>query len=469
MIRYRGICIAVILAIVTAAGLVMGAEEQPIRKAASYAPGGSTTVEFKGTPLLPKAGGSGSVTNKGGSVGIKATFKGMEPARNFGTEFLTYVMWAVTPDGNLNNVGELVLSGDKAELISSTQFQSFGLFVTAEPYFAVGVPSTKLVLENVFSEKVKFPVTQISRASLMFSPIDYKAAGLEPLPVDPTVPEELYQARNAVRIAKWQKADTYAPDVWARAQSALGEAEAALAGKENRKTVVLSARTAVQAAEDARAKAVIKGEEEKRLAEKKAADDLLAAERLAAEQRDAKAKAETAAVEMEKAKADAARTAAQAETQKAQASAQKAQADARKLRTDLMAQLNRVLETKDTGRGLVVNMAGVSFDTGKADLKPDAREKLAKLAGIMLAHPTLRLDIEGHTDNTGKDEVNQTLSQKRAEAVMEYLAGQGVPADSMTAKGMSSSAPVADNETDDGRQKNRRVELIISGKEIGQA
>ncbi len=490
----------VILVLAFAIALAPADEPARTRMAGSYKPGGDTGIDFEGTALMPKASGRAVISNKEGSVRIDAHFRGLEPARAFGTEFMTYVLWAVTPEGRTSNVGELVLDGEFAELKASTKFQSFGLFVTAEPHFAVGSPSTKLVVENVFPEKPRFPVEPIDSSSSLIHPIDYKAAGFEPMPVDPDIPNEVYQARNAVRIAKWQKADTYAPDVWAKAQGALQSAETALANKEGRKAVISAARVAVQTAEDARTMAANKMEEEKVAAERKAAqerlaaeqkaaadrlaadkkaaqerlaaekaaaEERLAAERRAAAEREAQAQAQAkaaadqrAVMEAQKAQAETARAAAAAEAERAQAAAQK-------LRADLMAQINRVLETKDTDRGLVVSMAGVLFDTGKADLKPEAREKLAKLSGIMMANQTLRLDIEGHTDNTGSDETNQQLSLKRAESVRDYLAGQGVSAGSMTAQGLGKSMPVGDNATSEGRQRNRRVEIIISGEAIG--
>ncbi len=477
----------VILVLALAVTLAPAAEEAPTHKAASYKPGGDTGIDFQGTSLMPRASGHAVISNKAGSVRIDASFRDLEPARSFGTEFMTYVLWAVTPEGRVSNVGELVLDGKSAGLKASTKFQSFGLFVTAEPHFAVRAPSTRLVVQNIFPETAKFPVEAIDTGSSLSRSIDYQAAGFEPMPVDPDVPSEVYQARNAVRIAKWQKADKYAKDTWTKAQNALETAEAALAAREGRKAVVAAARIAVQTAEDARTMAVQEIEEEKAEAERRAAQERLAAEqqaaaeRLAAEQRsaDERLAAERRAAEerIVEERLAAERRAAEEREAMAQAQAKAAaeqravleaqQAAARKLRADLMAQLNRVLETKDTDRGLMVSMAGVLFDTGKADLKPEAREKLAKLSGLMMANPTLRLDIEGHTDNTGSDETNEQLSLERAESVRDYLAGQGVAAGSMTAQGLGRSVPVGDNATAEGRQRNRRVEIIISGEAIG--
>ena len=137
------------------------------------------------------------------------------------------------------------------------------------------------------------------------------------------------------------------------------------------------------------------------------------------------------------------------------------------LRARLLQQLNAVLETHDSARGLISNMGDVLFQTGKYELKPEARERLAKVSGILLAYPTLKVAIEGHTDSVGTDEYNQRLSEQRAEAVRDYFVQQAVSADSVTAKGFGKTQPVAANDTAEGRQRNRRVELVLSGDAIG--
>jgi outer membrane protein OmpA-like peptidoglycan-associated protein len=133
----------------------------------------------------------------------------------------------------------------------------------------------------------------------------------------------------------------------------------------------------------------------------------------------------------------------------------------------VLEQFNRVLPTTNTSRGLVVNMGDVLFDTGKADLSSEGREALAKLSGILLSYSSLRLTIEGHTDNTGSTEINQTLSGQRANTVRDYLVNQGLNAGSLSAEGLGMNNPVADNGTAEGRQKNRRVEIIVSGEIMG--
>jgi outer membrane protein OmpA-like peptidoglycan-associated protein len=205
------------------------------------------------------------------------------------------------------------------------------------------------------------------------------------------------------------------------------------------------------------------------------------ADRARAETDRLRAEADRSTAERLKAEAEVARAAAQAQQQTAQLEADRArqaaedanrgrqQAEAEKieLRDRLLRQLNLILETRDTARGLIVSMADVLFDTGSYTLRPGAREKLAKVAGIVLSHPGLNLEIEGHTDSVGSDEYNQRLSEQRAMAVRDFLAEQGIPATSVAAKGFGKGMPVASNDTAAGRQRNRRVELVVSGEIIG--
>jgi len=184
-----------------------------------------------------------------------------------------------------------------------------------------------------------------------------------------------------------------------------------------------------------------------------------------AQQQAAQAEAEQAA--RDKAAAQAQQRAAEAETERARQAAAQAEAEKGQLRAQLLAQLNSILQTRDSARGLIVNMSDVLFDTGSYTLKPGAREKLAKISGIVLAHPGLTLQIEGHTDSVGGDEFNQQLSERRADSVRDFLAEQGVPASSITARGFGKTQPVASNDSPEGRQRNRRVELVVNGDAIG--
>ena len=465
---------------------------------------GSTKIDFEGTPLLPAAEGKAKVESNMGSTRIETEVKHLAPATKFGSEYLTYVLWAITPEGRAQNLGELAVDDGKAKLLSTTELQAFGLMVTAEPYFAVTQPSDVVVMENVLRDDTKGSVQEVDakyellqRGSYVMNRSDFR-----PIEIDHKGPLQMAEARNAVEIARIASADVYAADTFQKAVSSL---EGAAAAKGDRKVQESRAREAAQMAEDARIIAI------KKMREKELAD-----ERAAAEAREANARAEAqaeaqrrAAAEADRARAEADRIRAETdrqraeserlaaeqakrEAQAAQASAlaaqqtaqldadrarqqaedanrarQQAEAERSELRERLQHQLNMILETRDTARGLIVNMSDVLFDTGKYSLKPGAREKLAKISGILISYPGLQLDVEGHTDSVGTEEYNQELSENRAEAVRAFLVTQGVPRDSVTAKGFGESMPVASNDTAAGRQQNRRVELVVSGEIIG--
>jgi outer membrane protein OmpA-like peptidoglycan-associated protein len=483
--------------------------------------GGATKIALTSTGAVPQAYGEATVEAKTGATYVEAEVKSLAQPTKFGASFLTYVLWAVSPEGSTYNLGEVRINdAGEGRLKTSTQLQAFSLFVTAEPYFAVHQPSEILVLQNEIRKDTKGEVLPVHEYKLM-ARAQYQRMGnpLE-LSVDlKHVPLEMYEARNAAEIARSHGAEQYAPDIFATLSESLKKAEDALARKAGNKEIVSAARQAVEFAEDARALAVQRQQEEKIArereaaaakakaeAEAKAAAEAAEAKRKAdaevrrqaelaaareavmkaqaevaavkakmeAEAQAAKAKAEADALAKGKADAEAlaARTKAEADALRAKEEAAKAEAEqarqaAEALRAQLLEQFNRILETRDTPRGLVVNMADVLFDTAKFDLRPIAREKLAKLSGIVLAHPGLNLEIEGHTDSTGSDEFNQTLSEQRADAVRTYLIDQGLPETSLTARGFGKSMPVADNGTAAGRQQNRRVEIVVSGEVIG--
>ena len=441
----------------------------------------ATKVDFVGTALLPRAVGEARVDSQGGSVGIAAQFKGLEAPSKIGAGYLVYVLWALSPEGKANNLGQLVVKDGKSEIRVTTKLQNFAMMVTAEPYFAVVFPSEQVVLANKARSDTKGAVTEINTQLLQRG--HYQDAGLVSEPSKDSRTLDLVQARNAVQVARWQQADKYAPEAFAKAQQALAQAEDYEKRKQGN-AISTAARNAVQAAEDARELSVRRQQEEKLANERKAAADAQAAEQQrtadaqAAAEKEAQARADAQAATAQEAAARAqaqadaqqqaqARAAAEQQAQQQREAAAQAEQEKQELRAKLLEQFNRVLPTTDTPRGLVVNMGDVLFDTGKSDLRPAAREALAKLSGIVLNYPSLQLTIEGHTDSTGTDEFNQTLSEKRADGVRDYLVGQGLSADKIAAKGMGKLMPVADNATAAGRQKNRRVEIIVSGEVIG--
>jgi outer membrane protein OmpA-like peptidoglycan-associated protein len=466
--------------------------------------GGATKVGFQGTPLLARAHGEAKVESKQGYIEIEVEFDELEPATRFGPEYLTYVMWAVTPEGRAINLGEVILNGSESKLNVTTDMQSFGLIVTAEPHFAVRQPSNVVVLENAIRPDTRgeFEVVDAKYELLERGQyaVNVPPEELKPIARDSKVPLDLYEARNAVRIAHWAGADRDAAESYQKAQALLAQAETYHTKKESLRSISQAARQAVQTAEDAREialkrQAELRAQKEREdIAAREAADRRrveearLVAEREAqsrakAEQdsrleaeRRARAEADTARAkaeaELAARRADDERSrlqsAMQAETDKARLAAEQAEREKAELRRQLTQQLNLILETRDSARGLIVNMSDVLFDTAKWTLKPGAREKLAKIAGIVVSHPGLMLQIEGHTDNVGGDDYNQNLSERRAGSVREYLINQGVKTETITAKGFGESMPVADNSSAAGRQQNRRVELVVSGDVIGQ-
>jgi outer membrane protein OmpA-like peptidoglycan-associated protein len=457
-------------------------------QAIGYQPGGSTIIGFKGTDLMPGAAGMATVKVKGGYTEIHASFRQLLPARKFGAEFLTYVLWAVSPDGRATNLGEVFLTpANEGRLKVSSQMPTFSLIVTAEPYFGVRIPSELVVVENEALRDTRGKRFVVQEYSLMKTARYHKLSN--PLSLAPDLknqPLDVYEARNALAIAQSNAADRYAPDIYSKAEASLKMAENHLRARSDRKQVITVARQAVQFSEDALALAVERQQQERVEAEKRARE---AAERRAEEQshQEALRRAQAEAAEARAMAAqEAARRRAEAEAhRRAQAEAERERAEAAQrdaedrwraaeaekgeLRARLFKQFSLVLETRDTDRGLVVNMPDILFESGKYSLRPEAREKLARIAGIVVNYPKLQLEAEGHTDNVGSPGYNLKLSEQRAYEVRCYLVSQAVPLASVRWTGRGFDVPVASNDTAAGRRQNRRVELIVSGEVIGTA
>ncbi|HXS97492.1 MAG TPA: OmpA family protein [Candidatus Limnocylindrales bacterium] len=584
---------------------------------------GATKIDFKGTDLLAGARGEAKVESKQGYIEIEVEFDDLQPANKLGSEYLTYVLWAITPEGRTANLGEILLNGTKSKLNVTTDFQVFALVVTAEPYYSVTRPSDLIVMENVVRADTKGKIEEVDAKYELLQRGQYqRLSNPLALKLDQKTPLELYEARNAVQIARGMGADRFATETFQKAEKSLAQAEAYETRNAGRKPVAMMSREAVQMAEDSRAIAVKRQEDEALATERRQSVDreaLAQSDRVAAQTeadrvtreaqaariqaqadserltREKDAQAAAAAAEADRVKRendariaaatteadrlkaesqakdaaanlaadhlraenDARVLAANAETDRLKAESQakdaaanlaadrlKAENDARmldaraeadrlkeeskardaaanlaagrlkaendsriaasaaeadrlrqdnetqraatqaaleraakdklqsetekaELRSQLLKQFNDVLQTRDTARGLIVNMSDVLFDTGRYTLRPLAREKLAKVAGIVSGHPGLKLDVEGHTDSVGGDDYNQRLSEQRGDAVRDYLTQAGMPAASVTAKGLGKTQPVASNDTPQGRQQNRRVELVISGDVIG--
>jgi outer membrane protein OmpA-like peptidoglycan-associated protein len=474
---------------------------------------GSSKLDFAGTGLMPLASGEAKVNSKRGAIEIEAEFGNLQRPTTFGNEYLTYVLWAISPEGRAVNLGEVLVGGnDRSKLHVTTDLQAFALIVTAEPYYAVRQPSNVVVLENVIREDTKGTSEAVNaKYELMerggYIPTGYK---FDPVVLNANLPLEFFEARNAVRIAQSEGAEQYAPDSYQHAVQLMNTADTDATDKHiDKKPLIAVSREAVQTAEDARAIAV-KKEDEVRLANERqdSADAQAQSQQQADDARRQKeqAQSDTAQAQAAKAEADSdaakarsdaadsqaatakaqsdmansqaasatALSAAQADAEQSRLAAQQAQLNAQQADTDkaamrakLSEQLNSILQTRDSARGLIVSMSDVLFDTGKFSLKPGAREKLAKVAGILLAYPGLSIEVGGYTDNVGGDAMNQTLSENRADSVRDYLVQEGVPMNSVSAKGFGNTLPVASNDSSAGRQQNRRVELLVSGDAIG--
>lgn len=496
---------------------------------------GASKVDFAGTTLMPAATGQAKVESKKGYIEIEVEFADLQKPTTFGGEYLTYILWAISPEGRAVNLGEvLVGSNHRSKLDVTTDLQAFALIVTAEPYYAVRQPSNVVVLENVIREDTKGTTEAVSaKYELMerggYLPTGYK---FDPVVLNAKLPLEFFEARNALRIAQSEGAEQYAGDSYQHAVQLMNTADGYATQKNTpKKPLIAVSREAVQTAEDARAIAVKKmddvrlanerqdsadaqartqGQADEAMRRKEQAESDTARAQAAKAQADAdamnaraataQAQTDAAGAQAAKAQADAdaararndaadaqaataraqsdmaanqaasatALSAAQADAEQSRLAAQQAEIDKATMRAKLSAQLNSILQTRDSARGLIVSMSDVLFDTGKYSLKSGAREKLSKVAGILLAYPGLNIEVGGYTDNVGGDSMNQTLSENRAGSVRDYLVQQGVSTNSVSSRGFGNTLPVASNDNSAGRQQNRRVELLVSGEAIGQ-
>jgi len=477
---------------------------------------GSTKIDFEGTTLMPGASGVAEVASKSGAMKIEAEFRGLDKPTSFGTEYLTYVLWAISPEGRSVNLGEVLVGDDHhSKLDVTTDLQAFALIVTAEPYYAVHRPSNVVIAENAIrpdtvgtSEAVDAKYELIDRGG--YIPTGYH---FDPVVLNSKLPLEFFEARNALRIAKSAGAESYASQSYEKAANQMKQADDLGTRKHiNRKELISISREVVQTADDSREIAVKRIDADRLEADKnREAGKLADARATSKSEMQARMEAEAATGDANRRREDADKAAAESQRlqQNAQADSDRSRAatmdanqatadaqlaqknaeasadesrmaaassdkqlkqavqDREELRAKLLQQFNLIFATRDTARGLIVNLSDVLFDTGKSTLRPEAREKLAKISGIVLAYPDLRLAIEGNTDSVGSDAMNQALSEQRAASVRDYLAKENIPAASMTSRGFGKTQPVASNDTAEGRQQNRRVEMVVSGEVIG--
>lgn len=426
----------------------------------------STEIDLLGTVLAANASGEARVKSEGGAILITATFKNLPPASSFGGEFLTYVLWSVSPEGRPTNLGEVLLERGRGKVKVTEKLQTFGLVLTAEPYFAVTQPSDVVVMENATrrGSVEQFEFIDAKYELLKRGQYTLNLDAMAPLVMDDKTPFAVYQARNAVRIARASGAPFYAPEAYGKAASYLAEAEIRDGSKKAR---IISAREAVQRSEDARLIAIQKQGVEAVAMERKAAQDRLEAANRQTAQATAAAdlvRKESKMTELENRTLRATNEGLWTVNKGLESKNEGLQTKNEGLQDRLMEQLSAVLQTKATARGLIVNMSGVLFQNGKAILLPAAREKLSKIAGILSTHKGLKIEAEGFTDSKGTEAANQRLSEQRAENTRNYLVKQGVPAEAISFRGFGEGNPIATNDTEAGRQENRRVELVVSGE-----
>ena len=477
----------------------------------SYPESSTIDVLFRGTHRLPMAEGKAQVKREKGLTTINLKVDEIRPAQSFGGDFSTYVLWAVTPEGQTINAGELILNQDEKRVRATTPQQTFGMFVTAEPHFMVKTPSTFVVLET---DRPKDSITgqMLTNSQIRYKGFDgiYEAAretlAAAPESDDHAVRSDMKQARVAVELAERAGAAQYAAPELAQAQADLEKMVAAVEARVDERNAMIMGqrvvRKAVEAQELAEARAfqaaldserkeradqissletaigAAKDEAEKARLETQRRQMQLEMEQAAratalqeaeaaamrarqAEQQALAARREADRSNMARTQAEAARTAAEQQAQLAQQEAEMARAEQARIRERMESALSKVVETRETARGLIVNLPDILFDFGKANLKPDAREKLSKVCGILLVSPGYKLAIEGHTDSVGSDEFNQKLSENRASSVNAFLGECGMPPEEMTMAGFGESKPIDTNDTNAGRQKNRRVEIVI--------
>jgi len=485
--------------------------------AVRYAEGKKTSVNLTGTSLAPRVLGKVDVEYKRNDARIKIKVENLDSPQVLGPFYTTYVVWAVTPEGQVENLIELP-SGYAAEVQTQSSAQTFGVIISAEPHNAVKMPSQKVVAETTLPKSTTSYGVQTTQAEYRVDKgAFYDTREDSVLKADYTTPRLVLGARRSLDIARRAGAKEFARDEFKQAEEKLVTLEQIWPYNLKNDTrfsglardVMRLAQVARDQSIEREAQARIEDERQERLrrleetraqaeaAKAEAERVKLEAERMRAEAELSRAKAEAAKAEAEKAERAAAEErarreestreaeraqasarqreeAARLETQRARAETERAQraADEAKRERDaalqkLYVSLSEILDTKRETRGFIVNLGDVLFDTGRATLKPGAREKLSKLAGILVAYPgQLTLEIEGHTDSVGSDEMNNKLSQSRAQSVSDYLSGAGVKSDRVKAvRGFGKSKPIATNDTAAGRQMNRRVEVVIDDAE----
>ncbi|MEW6209757.1 MAG: OmpA family protein [Acidobacteriota bacterium] len=461
--------------------------------AIKYPEGDGTSIDMVGTALSPRVRGKAHVKRAAARTRVKLEITDLDHPQSLGSHYTTYLLWAIAPEGQADIMGEIPATGSRRELEVTTPYQTFGLIITAEPHAMVKLPSPAIVAENVLRKNTK--------GGLTASQIEYRAdtgslyavSDEQTTGPDYNTPLSVLGARRAVDIARRAGAREYADTELREAEVRLAALERIWPRNINReKRFRGEAHDVMRLAEQARALAVERLEQARLEAERRTADRTIAlaqseadrakdearqAKNEAANYREALARSESELMQarqrVEQAQTEAERAKANEELAKIQAEHARLEAEQARRERDEMQQrlfisLSEILETRREARGLIVSLSDVLFDFDRATLKPGAREKLSKLAGILQAYPgQYWMEIEGHTDAIGSDQYNVRLSEARAYAVRDYLVQAGISQNRIVStRGFGKLRPVATNDTPEGRQMNRRVEIVIADEEM---
>ena len=450
----------------------------------TFPEGRTSDVNMRSLPGAADGRIIAKVTFKDGQSRIEIEYEDLKPAILFAGDVTCYVLWAVTRDGETENLGEFLVDEPKGKMVYTTGKKAFALIVTAEPFYLVSQPSSLVAYLNTPSREKKAPSV----------PFKFNGLGESPRPAlesitsiawDSTTPLPLLQARKAYELATSNEAAVHANQIYQEAGDALNEANELERKSPKSRKLLDAARRSVAMSNEAinialRRKEGIEIERqiaarraemealEQRAAEAEAsarhAEEMVAAARLDME----RMSEQTAALREETRTLEAGMQALRQEKQALEEAKARLQQEKSVLSDRLSSALSHVADTRNSARGYVVNLPDILFDINQATLKPEAKLVLAKLAGILLVIPDLNVTIEGHTDSTGSEQYNLDLSRRRAGSVLEFLSGEGVTESRLSSEGFGMSRPLADNSTAEGRSKNRRVEIVIGEGESAQ-
>jgi outer membrane protein OmpA-like peptidoglycan-associated protein len=418
--------------------------------AVTFPDGTTIDIPMARTNATPNAAKlDASVKFSDGQAKVEVSFKKMEPAILFGGEVSSYVVWAVTRDGAVENLGELVVneSNDSGSGKYATGKKQFGLMVTAEPYYLVGRPGELVVATSMAADPKKTQSASFVFSNFRTLQAKYDNASIAGLTYKDKKAVALVQAERAIALAGSTGAAALSPKLMEDAKVTLTQAQNSAKSGGSSKAVTDYARRTV----------ALTAEAMRDWGRKLEADE-------AAKKKAELAKSEMTVVQLREAQAKL--EADKAKLMKDQAALARENEELSKL---LRKSMESTMDTRDSARGAVMSLPGISFETGKANLRVSGQLTLAKLAGIAQVFPDVNMRVEGFTDSTGNAATNQKLSTDRAKSVYDFLIAQGVAASRLAFQGMGPSDPVADNATVDGRSKNRRVEIIAAKGEIKPA